>query len=329
MERFKALVIDKADEGTTMDIKEIGMEDLSEGEVTIKVAYSSVNYKDGMVAVTGSIAETFPLVPGIDLAGTVISSEDERFQEGDEVIATSYYIGTRHSGGFSEVARIPAEWVVPLPEGLTLKESMELGTAGFTAALCVKRLEENGLEPGSGKVLVDGASGGVGSLAINMLADKGYEVVASTGRTEEAEYLKSLGAAKVIHRDEVTDTDGKSTRKRQWQAAIDPVGGKTLQYILSSLDYGGSVATCGLAGGIEVETTVLPFISRAINWLGIDSVKYPMEPRMKVWESLAGEMKPSALETHISHEVSLEELPGTLRDILKGRVRGRVIVKFQ
>lgn len=180
MERFKALVVDKADEGTVMDIKEIGMDDLSEGEVTIKVRYSSVNYKDGMVAVTGSIAETFPIVPGIDLAGTVLSSEDERFQEGDEVIATSYYIGTRHSGGFSEVARIPAEWVVPLPEGLTLKESMELGTAGFTAALCVKRLEENGLEPGAGKVLVDGASGGVGSLAINMLADKGYEVVAST-----------------------------------------------------------------------------------------------------------------------------------------------------
>ncbi|MFC3420371.1 acryloyl-CoA reductase [Salinicoccus hispanicus] len=328
MEKFRALVVDKKDEETTMDIREIGMDDLSEGEVTIKVAYSSVNYKDGMVAVKGSIAETFPIIPGIDLAGTVMSSEDDRFKEGDEVIATSYHIGTRHSGGFSEVARVPSEWVVPLPEGLSLKESMELGTAGFTAALCIQRLEENGLEPGPGKVLVDGASGGVGSLAINMLADRGYSVVASTGRTEEAEYLKSLGADTVIHRDEVTDEDGKSTRKRQWKAAVDPVGGKTLQYILSSLDYGGSVATCGLAGGIEVETTVLPFISRGINWLGIDSVKYPMEHRLKVWDRLADDLKPSALETHIAYEATLEELPDTLNDILKGHVRGRVIVKF-
>lgn len=328
MERFKALVADKQNDKMEMNIKELGMEDLSEGEVVIRVAYSSVNYKDGMVGVTGAIAETFPIIPGIDLAGTVISSEDDRFKEGDEVIATSYYIGTRHSGGFSEVARIPADWVVPLPEGLTKKEAMEIGTAGFTAALSIQRLEDNGLEPGDGEVLVDGASGGVGSIAINMLAGKGYDVVASTGRTEEAEYLKSLGARKVIHRDEVMDMDGKSTRKRRWRAAIDPVGGKTLQYILSSLDYGGSVATCGLAGGVEVETTVLPFISRGINWLGIDSVKYPMEQRVEVWKRLAGDMKPSALGTHIAHEVTLEELPDTLRDILNGKVRGRVIVRL-
>lgn len=328
MEKFKALVADKRNDKMEMNIKEVRMEDLSEGEVVIRVSYSSVNYKDGMVGVTGAIAETFPIIPGIDLAGTVISSEDDRFKEGDEVIATSYYIGTRHSGGFSEVARIPADWVVPLPEGLTKKEAMEIGTAGFTAALSIQRLEDNGLEPGDGEVLVDGASGGVGSIAINMLASKGYEVVASTGRTEEAEYLKSLGARKVIHRDEVTDTDGKSTRKRRWKAAIDPVGGKTLQYILSSLDYGGSVATCGLAGGVEVETTVLPFISRGINWLGIDSVKYPMEQRVEVWKRLAGDMKPAALGTHIAHEVTLEELPDTLRDILNGKVRGRIIVKL-
>lgn len=328
MDRFKALVVDKVDEKMEMDVKEIGLEDLSEGEVVIKVAYSSVNYKDGMVAVKGDLAETLPLVPGIDLAGKVISSEDARFNEGDEVIATSYFIGTRHTGGFSEVARIPAKWIVPLPEGLTLAEAMKLGTAGFTAALCIQRLEDNGLTPDKGRVLVDGASGGVGSMAVNMLYDRGYEVVASTGRTEEAEYLKSLGASKVIHRDEVTDFRGRATRTRQWAAAIDPVGGKTLQYILSSLDYGGSVATCGLAGGIEVQTTVLPFISRNINWLGIDSVKHPMEHRLKVWDRLADDMKPSALETDISYEISLDELPDTLRNILEGKIRGRVIVKM-
>lgn len=328
MDDFKALVVDKNEEKMSMEVKQIGLPDLSEGEVTIRVAYSSVNYKDGMVAVKGDMAETLPLVPGIDLAGTVIASEDDRFKEGDQVIATSYFIGTRHTGGFSEVARIPAEWVVPLPDGLTFEESMKIGTAGFTAALAIQRLEENGLTPDSGKVLVDGASGGVGSLAINMLYDRDYDVVASTGRTEEAEYLKSLGASKAIHRDQVTDFRGRATRTRQWAAAIDPVGGKTLQYILSSLDYGGSVATCGLAGGIEVETTVLPFISRGINWLGIDSVKYPMDRRIKVWERLADDMKPSALETDISHEISLDELPDTLHNILHGKIRGRIIVKM-
>lgn len=328
MDDFKALVVDKNEEKMSMEVKQIGLPDLSEGEVTIRVAYSSVNYKDGMVAVKGDMAETLPLVPGIDLAGTVIASEDDRFKEGDQVIATSYFIGTRHTGGFSEVARIPAEWVVPLPDGLTFEESMKIGTAGFTAALAIQRLEENGLTPDSGKVLVDGASGGVGSLAINMLYDRDYDVVASTGRTEEAEYLKSLGASKAIHRDQVTDFRDRATRTRQWAAAIDPVGGKTLQYILSSLDYGGSVATCGLAGGIEVETTVLPFISRGINWLGIDSVKYPMDRRIKVWERLADDMKPSALETDISHEISLDELPDTLHNILHGKIRGRIIVKM-
>ena len=328
MDDFKALVVDKKDEKMSMEVKQIGLSDLSEGEVTISVAYSSVNYKDGMVAVKGDLAETLPLVPGIDLAGTVIASEDDRFQEGDPVIATSYFIGTRHTGGFSEVARIPSEWVVPLPDGLTFEESMKIGTAGFTAALAIQRLEENELTPDSGKVLVDGASGGVGSLAINMLYDRDYDVVASTGRTEEASYLKSLGASKVIHRDQVTDFRGRATRTRQWAAAIDPVGGKTLQYILSSLDYGGSVATCGLAGGIEVQTTVLPFISRGINWLGIDSVKYPMEKRIKVWQRLADDMKPSALETDISHEISLDELPDTLHSILQGEIRVGIIVKM-
>lgn len=328
MDRFKALVVDKVDGKMEMEVKDVGLDDLSEGEVTIKVAYSSVNYKDGMVAVKGDLAEILPLVPGIDLAGTVLASEDGRFKEGDEVIATSYFIGTRHTGGFSEVARIPADWIVPLPAGLTMEESMKLGTAGFTAALCIQRLEDNGLTPEKGRVLVDGASGGVGSIAVNMLDDRGYEVVASTGRTEEAEYLKSLGASKVIHRDQVTDFRGRATRTRQWAAAIDPVGGKTLQYILSSLDYGGSVATCGLAGGVDVKTTVLPFISRNINWLGIDSVKHPMEHRLKVWDRLSGDMKPSALETDISHQIGLDDLPDTLHDILKGKIRGRIIVKM-
>lgn len=328
MNDFKAMVLDKVNDQTKLEIKQLSMEDLPEGDVTIQVAYSSVNFKDGAVAILNQFVSSYPVVPGIDLAGTVIDSKDERFAEGDEVIVTSYQLGTGHFGGFSEIARVPAEWVVPLPKGLSIKEAMILGTAGLTAAIAVQRLEDNGLEPGDGPVLVAGATGGVGSVAVNILAKKGYEVVASTGKTDQEEYLEGLGAKQIIHRDDIIDSDNRPVREEKWAAAIDPVGGKTLQYILSTLKYDGSVATCGFTGGSEVSTTVFPHISRGINWLGIDSVQCPMNKRLKVWNRLGDDLKPTTLDEELANEISLEELPQVLAAILEGKVRGRTLVKL-
>ncbi|WP_373894900.1 acryloyl-CoA reductase [Virgibacillus sp. CBA3643] len=328
MDTFQALVLDKENEQSRLEVKNLTLDDLPEGDVTIQVAYSSINYKDGMVGIKNQMVESYPHVPGIDLAGTVIDSADGSFNKGDEVIVTSYALGTGHFGGFSEVARVPKEWVVPLPEGLSLKEAMALGTAGLTAGLSIQRLEDNGLNPSKGSVLVAGATGGVGSLSVDMLAKKGYDVTASTGKSSEAAYLKKLGAKEIIDREEVTDTDGTPTRKKKWAAAVDPVGGQTLQYMLSSLKYDGSVATSGLVGGVEVSTTVLPFISRGVNWLGIDSVQCPMGLRTKVWNRLADDLKPTFLTGDLVNEVSLEEVPSVLGEILDGKVRGRTIVKL-
>ncbi|MDN4525920.1 acryloyl-CoA reductase [Fictibacillus fluitans] len=328
MESFRAMVLDKVDNQTKLEVQQLHLEDLPEGEVTIRVAYSSVNYKDGAVALQQQFVESYPLVPGIDLAGTVIHSKDDRFKEGDEVIVTSYQLGTGRHGGFSEIARVPSKWVVPLPKGLTLRESMILGTAGFTAALSVQRLEDNDLEPHDGPVLVAGATGGVGSIAVNILANRGYEVTASTGKRKEEKYLKGLGAKRVINRDDIIDHDPTPIRDEKWAGAVDPVGGKTLQYIVTTLKYGASVATCGLTGGIEVNTTVVPYISRGINWLGIDSVECPMSRRLKVWERLGDDFKPTSLDKDMVNEISLEELPDVLQDILDGKVRGRTLVKL-
>lgn len=328
MNEFQALVLTKENDEATLSVKKLGLQDLPKGDVLIKVAYSSVNYKDAMVGVHHQMVKSFPHIPGIDLAGTVVESSDDSYKAGDKVIVTSYKLGTGHHGGFSEVARVPKEWVVPLPDGLTLRESMILGTAGLTAALSVQRLEDNGLTPSQGPVLVAGATGGVGSLAVDMLAKKGYDVTASTGSSSEKNYLEKLGAKEIISREEVTDQDNTPTREKRWAAAVDPVGGSTLQYILSTLKNSGSVATSGLVGGIEVKTTVLPFIGRGVNWLGIDSVQCPMELRRKVWERLADDLKPSNLNEEVVNEVSLEEVEGTLQEILEGRVRGRTIVKL-
>lgn len=329
MNSFKALVADKTDEGTEMSVKTLNIDDLSEGDVLIDVHYSSVNYKDGMVAAKGQIAEYFPIIPGIDLAGEVIESTDNKFKKGDSVIATSYKIGTGISGGFAEVARVPADYVVPLPDGLTLKESMELGTAGFTAGISINKLELAGMSPENGEVLVAGATGGAGSLSVSMLSALGYDVVASTGSMDEKDYLTSLGASKVIHRDEVVNDNDKPVNKPQYQAAIDPVGGKTTEYIIKTLKPEGALATFGLVGGIEVNTTVLPFIARGIHWLGVDSVHYPMAGRIKVWDRLAGDLKPEILGKDVVNEVSLEELPQILHDIIDGKVRGRTIVNLK
>lgn len=329
VETFKALVLNKVNEETTLDIKELTMNDLPKGDVTIRVAYSSVNYKDGLVAIQNLFVTSYPFVPGIDLAGTIIDSTDERFQTGDEVIVTSYTLGTEQFGGFSQIARVPAEWVVPLPKGLSLKEAMILGTAGFTAALSVQRLEDNEVNPSLGPILVAGATGGVGSIAVNILANKGYEVTASTGKTNEESYLKGLGAAHIINRQDIIDTEQTPMREEKWAGAIDPVGGKTLQYILSTLKYGGSVATCGLAGGTAVSTTVLPHILRGVNWLGIDSVQCPMDKRIKVWKRLGDDLKPPLLNEEMVNEISLLELPKVLADILEGKVRGRTLVNLE
>jgi acrylyl-CoA reductase (NADPH) len=329
MDNFKAFMVNKTDHDFSAEVKTIGLDDLPAGDVMIKVAYSSVNFKDGLASIpNGKIVRSYPFVPGIDLAGTVVSSEDNRFKEGDEVIATSYEIGVSHYGGFSEFARIPAKWIVPLPKGLNLREAMVYGTAGYTAALSVHRLEENGLTPEKGKVLVTGATGGVGSVAVAMLAKRGYHVVASTGKESEHNFLQEIGAAEIISREDLAGEKIKPLDKQLWAAAVDPVGGKTLSAILSKLDYNGSVAVSGLTGGTDVPTTVFPFILRGINLLGIDSVYCPMETRKLLWQRMATDLKPEGLLGTIENEVSLEELPGVLSRILKGENRGRTIVKM-
>lgn len=326
---FKALMINKTEDDFAVKMQELTLNDLPDGEVLIKVSYSSVNYKDGLASIPeGKIVRSFPFIPGIDLAGVVVRSEDPRFQEGDEVIATSYEIGVSHYGGFSEYARIPADWVVPLPKGLTLKEAMVYGTAGFTAGLSVYRLEENGLSPDKGKVLVTGATGGVGSIAVSILAKRGFDVVASTGKASEHDYLKRIGAKEVISREEVAGEKLRVLDKQLWAGAVDPVGGKTLAAVLSKMLYNGSVAVSGLTGGGDVPTTVFPFILRGVNLLGIDSVYCPMETRTEIWRRLASDYKPDHLLDTINQEVTLEELPQYLSAILKGEVRGRTIVKI-
>jgi acrylyl-CoA reductase (NADPH) len=326
---FKAFVVNKSEELFTREIKELTLLDLPEGEVTIKVMYSSVNYKDGLASIPdGQIVRSYPFIPGIDSSGIVLDSKDDKFKVGDEVIVTSYGFGVSHFGGFSEIVRVPAKWVVPLPQGLTLKEAMVYGTAGLTAALSIQKLEHHGLTVNDGDVVVSGASGGVGSVAVAMLAKKGYNVVASTGKTSEAEYFKNLGAKEVISRDDLSPEKFSALGKARFAAAIDPVGGNTLAYILSTLKYGGAVASSGLTGGTSLKTTVFPFILRGVSCLGIDSVECPMSVRQPLWNKMAQELKPDALMEFIGREITLDELPTVLDQILKGEVKGRVIVKI-
>ncbi|WP_281254550.1 NADPH:quinone oxidoreductase family protein [Fredinandcohnia onubensis] len=328
-ENFNALVVNKTDSQFLVDVKTLTLEDLSPGDVTVKVAYSSVNYKDGLASIpNGKILDTYPFVPGIDMAGTVVASKDSRFKEGDKIIATSYEIGIKSFGGFSEYARLKGDWIVPLPDGLSLIEAMAFGTAGFTAALSIQRLQDNGINPDKGEVLVTGATGGVGSLAVSILSKLGYYVVASTGKESEYDYLKSIGANEVISREEVNYEKIPALGKQRWAGAVDPVGGNTLASILSNCKYGASVAVSGLTGGPKVPTTVFPFILRGINLLGIDSAYCPMNIRKPLWNRMANEMKPETLLSDIGQEITLEELPSTLEKILKGQARGRSIVKL-
>ena len=325
---FKAFVVAKTDEGFTATFRELTESNLPSGEVLVKVIYSSVNYKDGLASIPeGKIVRSYPFVPGIDLAGVVAESSDSRFNAGDEVIVTSYELGVSHYGGFSEYARVKADWIVPLPAGLTLQEAMALGTAGFTAALAVYKLQYNGLQPQNGPVLVTGATGGLGSIAISILKNLGYTVAASTGKESEHAYLRELGAEHILTREETAAESNRPLEKERWAGSIDAVGGTTLAYLLRTARYAGSIASCGNTGGINFATTVFPFLLRGINILGIDSVNCPMELRRHIWEHLASDYKPEHLLDTIAHEAPLSDLPQALAAILKGGMRGRTVIK--
>ncbi|MED3892844.1 acryloyl-CoA reductase [Peribacillus frigoritolerans] len=329
IQQFDALVVNKQDDQFTVNLQELSLDDLPQGEVLIRVHYSGVNYKDSLAAIpNGNIVSSYPIVPGIDMAGVVVSSEDARFKEGDEVIATSYGIGVSQSGGYSQFARVPAEWIVPLPDGLTMKEAMIIGTAGFTAALSVLRLEENNLTPEQGSVLVTGATGGVGSFAVSILSKLGYSVEASTGKESEHGYLKAIGASTIVSREDVYDGKLRALGKQKWSGAVDPVGGEPLASVLSQIKYGGAVAVSGLTAGTSLPATVFPFILRGVNLLGIDSVNCPMDTRLKVWHRLATDFKLEDLEQLVQQEITLKELPDVLPTLLKGEARGRTIVKL-
>lgn len=331
IDTFRAYQLSKTDNQVTGAVKSLTINDLPEGEVLIKVHYSSINYKDAMANMNDSaIVKNYPFVPGIDLVGEVVESADDQFSEGDSVIATSYEIGVTHDGGFSEYARVPSTWVLPLPEGISMKEAMIYGTAGFTAALSIDRLEQNGLTPEQGNVLVTGATGGVGSFAIAMLKKKGYSVIASSGKETAVEFLKNIGAEAVITREEVYEEKVRALDKQQWAAAVDPVGGQTLASIISKLQYDGAVAVSGLTGGIKVPTSVYPFILRGVRLLGVDSVYTPMNKRKTVWTRMATDLKPSesVLDTILNKEVRLENLPEVLPTLLDGKSLGRIIVRI-
>jgi putative YhdH/YhfP family quinone oxidoreductase len=328
VDSFRALVVDKAGEDVRLGIQEWSADRLMDGEVTIRVAYSSVNYKDGLaVRADGRVVRSYPLIPGIDLAGTVESSADARFSPGQQVLAHGYEIGVAHHGGLAEVARVPAGWVVPLPAGLTARQAMALGTAGFTAALSVATLEAAGLKPGAGPAVVTGASGGVGSTAVSILAARGYEVVASTGSAHAHDFLRTLGASEIVDRAETSAESSRPLERTRWAGAVDAVGGATLAYLLRTMNYGGSIALSGNAGGVPFSSTVLPFILRAVNVLGIDSVAVPIERRTAIWERLATDLRPPHLDDAIAHEIGLDEAPDALAKIVRGEIQGRTVVR--
>ncbi|GAB4121908.1 MAG: MDR family oxidoreductase [Sideroxydans sp.] len=307
---------------------ELTLDELDPGEVLIRVNFSSVNYKDAL-AVTGKgrVIRRFPCIGGIDLAGVVEDSSDARFKPGEAVLATGYELGVAHDGGFARYARVPADWVVPLPAGLSLFEAMALGTAGFTAALAIHRLEQNELTPDKGKVIVTGATGGVGSLALQMLAQLGYHVVALTGKESEQDYLRSLGAEEVLLRGSVDMKSARPLEKGMWAGALDAVGGDTLAWLTRTMQQEGAIASFGNAGGVELHTTVFPFILRGVKLLGVDSAATAMPLRGLLWQRLAGELKPQAL-TRIAYRITMDDLPATCAALIEGRARGRAVLEI-
>ena len=326
-DRFRAFRV--FDEGGAVSgrVVELSLDDLSAGDVVIKAAYSSVNYKDALAGTgSGKIMRRFPLVGGIDVAGSVVSSADARFKPGDQVLVTGHDMGVNHDGGYAGLVRVPRDWVVPIPAGLSAYDAMAIGTAGFTAALSLVELERNLLKPANGPVIVTGATGGVGSVAVQLLAARGYKVTALTGKDSEHDYLRSLGASDVLSR-HTLQMGTKPLEKAMWAGAVDAVGGATLAWLTRTMIYGGPIAASGLTGGIELNTTVLPFILRGAKLLGIDSVMCPMGARLDAWKRLASDLKTDTLRA-MTREIALDDLSQAFDTLMKGNARGRYVVKL-
>lgn len=326
---FRALVLDEADGKVAASVRQVERAALPAGDVTIAVAASTINYKDGMILKgIGRLVRKYPHVPGIDFAGTVVESAHAGFKAGDAVVLTGWRVGETQWGGYGQLARVRGDWLVRLPAGLSIRRAMAVGTAGFTAMLAVMALERHGVRPGAGDVLVTGAAGGVGSVAIAILARLGHRVVASTGRPETHDYLRSLGAAEIVDRASLATPSGKPLDAERWAGAIDAVGGTTLANVLAQVKYRGAVAACGLAGGNKLETTVLPFLLRGVNLLGIDSVMSPMDERAEAWRRIAAGDLPADKLDALTGTARLEDLPRLAEEILAGRLRGRWVIEI-
>ncbi|WP_172294425.1 MDR family oxidoreductase [Pseudoruegeria sp. HB172150] len=324
---FRALLVEKDEEGkTSASVQALDEARLPDGGVTVAVEYSTVNYKDGLcIGPGGGLVKTYPHVPGIDFAGTVEASEDARYSPGDKVVLTGWRVGEIHWGGYAQKARVKADWLVPLPDGLTTRAAMAVGTAGFTAMLAVMALEDHGLTPEKGEVLVTGAAGGVGSVATAILGNLGYEVAAVTGRPETESYLKGLGASRIVPREEINEVIKRPLESETWTGCVDAVGGHMLARVLGQMKYGASVAAVGLAGGREIPTSTVPFLLRALNLLGIDSVMQPYENRLRAWKRVATDLPMDKLEAMVQ-PATLEDLQRLGAEILEGKVKGRVVV---
>jgi alcohol dehydrogenase len=328
MTNFKAFWVEKTDDGVAHSVIERSTDDLPEGELLVKVAYSSLNYKDAMSAKgLPGVTRNYPHTPGIDAAGVIVESTDSGFAEGDEVIVIGYDLGMNTAGGYGQYIRVPANWAVKMPAGLDAREAMIIGTAGFTAALCVDKIEQMGAQPSDGPVVVTGATGGVGSVAVALLAKLGYDVVASSGKAEKDDYLKSLGAGSVISRADLSEENKRPMAAETWAHGIDTVGGEILSNVIKGLKYSGSVAICGLVASPAFSTTVLPFILRNVNVLGVDSVELPLAKKQEIWHRLATDLKPDALDK-MTTEVALDGLSDVIDSIIQGGVSGRTLVKL-
>ena len=324
---FNALVVNKNDEGkTSAAVEALTLDQLPDGDVTVAVDYSTVNYKDGLcIGPGGGLVRNYPHVPGIDFAGTVEASDNPSYKTGDKVVLTGWRVGEAYWGGYSQKARVKGDWLVPLPAGIDTRQAMAVGTAGFTAMLAIMALEDHGLKPGNGPVLVTGAAGGVGSVATAILANLGYEVAAVTGRPEQADYLKNLGASQIVAREEINETTKRPLEAETWAGCVDAVGGDMLARVLGQMKYGASVSAVGLAGGAGLPATVIPFLLRGVNLLGIDSVMQPYDNRVRAWDRLAKDLPMDKLEAMITPAI-LSDLPLLGKDILKGQIKGRVVV---
>jgi len=325
---FRAFVVNKNGDDFSLGVEALDESQLPEGDVAVAVEWSGLNYKDGLACTpNGRVVTSYPMVPGIDFAGTVLESADARFRAGDAVLATGYELGTGHAGGYAERARVPADWLVHAPEGMSSEEAMTLGTAGLTAAISIDRIEQAGIGPDDGPVVVSGASGGVGSTAVAMLAARGYRVAASTGKAAAHDFLRALGAAEILDREELAAESRRPLERERWAAAVDPVGGSTTASILRQTKYGGVVALSGLTGGVPIGTNVMPFILRGVQLAGIESVYYPQERRPALWQRMADDFAAGRLLDLVEERIGLESVADAAAKILAGGVRGRILVQ--